>query len=350
MTTAQLVGGHEGLDVFRDDGLIVKRGRDVTNTSYGYPIHNVEALRKEARFLALLASTGFTPKFVSLEVLDGEAVLRQEDVGEPEPMRDGEKFRRNCIRLLWELRQYNVRHGDLTGANIIIRDDWPWVIDWQEAHFIDEVAPQKQPHPDSWLLWQTVAGTRDPKGQFDTPRVARRWMNILHSLGAMNDMGLPFEGKTLLDLGCFQGDFCAMAACEKMKAVGIDQGGFRSGENSIAEAKSLWEYMEGLRFLQMNVMKVGAFDAEVVLLFSTWSYIVQDFGRRAAEELLSRIISECGVLFFENQLWGDGPGPDFFQNDDDVWSLLASFGRPVEKLDSIPVWGREATRTVWRIG
>lgn len=350
MTTAQLVGGHEGLEIFRDDGIIVKRGRNVDSTSYGYPIRNVEALENEAKFLTLLAGTGFTPKLISLEIIDDWAILKQEDVGEAEPMQDGEKFRHNCIRLLWELRQYNVRHGDLTGANIIIRDDWPWVIDWQEAHFIGEPAPQKQPYPDSWLLWRTVAGTLDPKRQYDTPRVARRWMTILHSLGAMNDMGLPFADKTLLELGCFQGDFCAMAACEKMKALGVDHGGFRSGENSIKIAKRLWEYMEDLRFVQMNIREIGTFDAEVVLLFSTWSYLVQDLGRRAAEDLLGKIVGECGVLFFENQLWGDGPGPDFFQNDDDVQNLLASWGRPVEKLDSIPVWGREATRTVWRVG
>lgn len=345
-----LIGGHEGMDVSREGGIIVKRGRDVVNTSYGYPIENIQGLRNEARFLGVMQGSGFTPKPIDFSVVGGTAILTQEDLGDPQPMQDGEKFRHNCTRLLWTLRQRNVRHGDLTGANIIIREDWPWVIDWQEAHHIGEPAPQKQPHPDSWLLWRTVKGTADPEGHYDVPRIARRWMSVLHSLGAMDDLGLPFKGKTLMDLGCFQGDFCAMAACEGMKAIGIDQGGFRTNENSISIAQERWAFMDELRFYQMNITEVGKFDAEVVLLFSTWSYIVQDFNRRTAENLLGKIISECGVLFFENQLWGDGPGPNFFINDGDIQQLLESYGRPVEKLETIPVGGRPASRTVWRVG
>lgn len=351
MTTEQaIVGGHEGMEVSREGGVIVKRGRDTASSSYGYPIHNVLALRNEAWFLAAMKGSGFAPELIDFRVENDVAILRQEDVGEPQPMQDGEAFRRNCIRMLWTLRQRRIRHGDLTGANIIIREDWPWVIDWQEAHLIGAPAPQKQPHPDSWLLWRTVKGTLDTEGHADTPRVARRWMSVLHSLGAMEDLGLPFKGKTLLDLGCFQGDFCAMAACEGMQAIGIDQGGFRAGEDSIAIAEGLWNFMDGLRFHRMNITEVGTFDAEVVLLFSTWSYIVQDFGRSKAVELLRKVVSESGVLFFENQLWGDGPGPDFFQHDGDIETLLVSFGKPVEKLDTFPVGGRSASRTVWRVG
>ncbi len=347
-----LIGGHLGLDVIREGGIIrkVAQKRDGEDR---YPL-NVEAIKNEARFLRVMDHSGFTPTMLA----EGEDWIVQTDLGNTQEMKDGEVFRRNCIKLLWTLRRRGVRHGDLTGPmNVMCINDWPWVVDWQEAHLIGDPAPQKNPFSDSHLLWRTIAGTTSCiSQQYDTPRVARRWLAVLGHLGATYHLALPLQGKTFVDLGCFQGDFSAMAATERMQALGIDQGGFRTGENSIAIAEEHWDYMRrppsphvSIAFRQGNIVyfvEAARVDHDVAIMFSTWSYIVQDFGKAKASAILGRVISDAGVVFFENQLHGDGPGPDFFKTDEDIAAFLGQWG-DVTHLARIPVWGRPAERSVF---
>lgn len=365
MTT--VVGGHRGMDVIRDGGgVILKRGHNLENKDRTGWIDNIAALQNEAKFLRVMSGSGFTPEVLKDVEVEGDdgcvhpvgvrcpcvATLTQSDLGDSEPMKDGELFRRNCVKVLYEIRQRNVRHGDLNGPNILIRDDWPWVVDWQEAHFIGEPAPQKQPYSDSFLLWRTVAGTAGETGS-DLPRVARRWLAVLGALGgirwAVGTKKLPLAGLRLLDLGCFQGDFVAAGAAEGMEAVGVDSGGFRSGEDSIAQARELWPWIPPTSFVSGDIMGIDKFNCDVVLMFSTWSYIVRDYGKQAAEDLIHRIVGDCGVLFFENQLKGDGPGPEFLADDDATGHYLCGFASQVKPLITIPVSGRPASRTVWEV-
>lgn len=157
-----------------------------------------------------------------------------------------------------------------------------------------------------------------------------------------------------------------MAAADGMWAGGVDTGGFNTEINSIAEARTLWSdmsapldghaaweranYRPGCLFWQANIMDFTFenFDLDVILLFSTWAYIYNDYGRERAFQLLADIVKSCGILFFETQLAGDGPGPDFLVTDDDVANMLGQFGTP-QPLATIPVTGRPASRTVWRV-
>jgi 2-polyprenyl-3-methyl-5-hydroxy-6-metoxy-1,4-benzoquinol methylase len=339
------IGGHKakpyddgpGLDVIREAGGIVK----IAHTP-----GDLEGIRNEARMLRLLSGSGFAPELID----EKEDRIIEEDLGEGEPIQDGEAFRRNCVRLLWALQQVNIRHGDLTGANIIVKADRPMAIDFQQSNLYSEGPPQKRPLSDSYFLWRFAANS--PAEQHptpDTPRVIRRWLAVLGSLGGLAP-DMPLRGKMLLDLGCFQGDFCAMAAAEGMRAHGIDTGGFNPVENSLERAAALWESMLGtnIGFAPDNILGWPHFDYDVVLLFSTWSYVLNDYGKERAFDLLARIVGGCGVLFFETQLAGDGPGPDFLVTDDDVANMLGQFGVP-EPLVTIPVTGRPASRTVWKV-
>jgi hypothetical protein len=343
------IGGHEGMRVYRGNGVITKRAEH-RELPAPYTVEgNIASLLNEARFLQVMAGSGWTPEILKV----GADYIVQTDVGETQLVQDVEMFRRNCIRMLYEVRKRRVRHGDLTSSNIIVRGEVPWLVDWQEAHFIGEPAPQKQPTSDSALLFRGLSqwkGT-NPAGEYDISRTSRRWRAVLGALGANTDLELPLKGKTLLDLGSFQGDFCALAATEGMTATGVDRGGFRSGEDSVEIGRGLWGLMERwpeIQLFHLDITKCPSFKFDVVLLFSTWPYIVQEYGRTAAEELLGRIVSQCGVLFFECQLYGDGPGPEFLGSDDDIEALLGRFGE-VEKLVTIPVWGRSASRSVWGV-
>ncbi len=355
------IGGHRGLDVFRlsykDTTLIEKRANhDKVNSGpdFGKDLyeHNCLAVQNETRMLEAMEGSGFTPMVLSKD----EDFVVQADAGDSRTPDDMEAYRRNCVKMLATIRARNIRHGDLTGSNIINQGDWPIAIDWQEGHYLDEPAPQKQPFSDSFLLMRHLKGTYGPDGQLDTPRVARRWQAILGDLGAQFNLTLPLRDKTFLDLGCFQGDFVALAAAEGMNAYGVDAGGFRSGENSIEIGRDIWQYFPfGLiSLMHWDIMKMKTFSTlgemtDVAMMFSTWPYIVKDYGRDNAFNLLENVLNDTHVLYFETQLHGDGPGPDFLADDGDVVTMFAVMNATAKPLITIPVTGRPASRTVFRV-
>ena len=150
-------------------------------------------------------------------------------------------------------------------------------------------------------------------------------------------------GMTLLDLGCHEGDFCAMAACEGMHTIGIDCDG-----DAVERGQQRWDDIGLVGLRADDVVDRASLGAQVVLLLSTWAYICRDFGREAAMEFLGRVAASSEVLFFETHLASDGPGPAFLRDDDDVARMLGAFGTP-QRLAIIPVAGRDATRSIWRL-
>lgn len=351
------IGGHLGLDVIRDEvdrQTVIRKvcRHDVGNEGavagvdlYGL---NETAIHNEAFMLDVMSGSGYTPELI--DISDG--VLTETDVGASEPPRFPERWRHNLTWMLATIRARGVRHGDLKGDNIITRGNHPYVVDWQEAHLLGDVPPQRRPYSDSHLLMQHIAGTPDVSGQMDVPRVARRWDAVLSDLRVVTDLSLPLQGKTFLDIGCFQGDFVALAAAEGMEARGIDVGGFRVGENSIEIGRELWGRFPfgSIELSQQNVCDVHHFRYDVVMMFSTWPYLVVDYGIEAAKWVLVEIIRDAGVLYFETQLAGDGPGPSFLQTDDDVRTMLSHLGgNDVRAIGTFPVTNRPALRTVWGV-
>ena len=354
------IGGHRGLKVSRvtetrhGSATVIQKTalHDLGNQGdlMGVDLYglNVTAIHNEVMMLDYMMASGFTPEWIDI----GDGVLIEQDIGVSEPPTDPELWRRNLVKMLATIRSRGLRHGDLKGSNIVTIKDWPWAVDWQEGHQIGDVPPQRSPYTDSHLVMQHIEGTPDVNGQRDIPRVAKRWRAVLGSLGATTDCGLPLKGKTFLDLGCFQGDFVALAAAEGMVALGVDSGGFRSGENSIQIGRDIWkDFPFGeVTLFQSDIVGFPNFDKDVVMMFSTWPYILQQHGRHVAEALLERIIQDAGVFFFETQLSGDGPGSQFFQGDDEVADLLHKLGaRKVTNIGSFQVWNRPTDRTVWRV-
>ncbi len=350
----ELIGGHRGLDVVRADGVIKKialhelgnQGNDLHGVDlYGL---NETAIHNEAMMLDVMFGSGFTPMLIDID----EGELIETDVGVTEAPTRPEEWRHSLVRALATIRARGLRHGDLKGANVITRNDHPWIIDWQESHFLGDVPPQKTPFSDSYLLMQHIEGTPGADGFCDVPRVARRWRAVLGSLGATMSMTLPLKGKTFLDIGCFQGDFVALAASEGMWAKGIDVGGFRSGENSIEIGRSIWaDFPFGnIKLAQVDAAGFHDYEHDVVMMFSTWPYIVGNYGYDWAVDLLRKIVEQSGVFFFETQYAGDGPGIEAIKNSKDVAKLFADIGAgTVEPIAVFPVTNRPAERTIWRI-
>lgn len=342
---SNVIGGHPGLRVERKDGVIVKTAHKGDGDAYYQAA--VRGIKREAAALKTMLGSGFAPALFKATATS----ITEEDLGDTENVVQEQRFRRACVRMLWEIRQRNIRHGDLTDRNIIVHGDRPQAIDWQEAHAIGQKPPQKRPQSDSALLFRCLNDWKDAEGIPDPSRVTRRWRAILKATGADLDLTLSLKGKTLLDLGTFQGDHVAMAAAEGMIGEGVDHGGFRGGEDSIEIARELWAGM-GCTFTRMNLYDLpeGYCRRDYVLLFSTWAWMVQTGGREAARAFLRRVIAEAGTLFFETQLKGDGPGPDFLPDDNYTAGMLRDLGAgKVASIGSFPVPGRVATRTVWMV-
>ena len=289
-------------------------------------------LANEARFLAVLASTPFVPRLRS--VTEDRLIL--EDVVEAQPVQDEAAFLRACIMLLCEFRANGVRHGDLTARNLIVRGDRPVALDFGESRFVSEGGPHKRPKPDAYYFWQAI-------NEIHPMRIVDRWIAVRAALGGDEDGAWDcLAGRNVLDLGCYTGETVAMAAAEGAAAVGID----RDAE-AVMRAREVWHPF-GCQFLQADLAGHEPEAADIVFLFSTWAYIVQDHGREAAEEMLARLVARSQVLFFETQLRGDGPGPDFLESNTDVAVMLNRLGK-IEALTTLPVVGRDAWRTIWSV-
>lgn len=342
-----IIGGHWGMEVHREDGVIVKlataNGKDLNGAMWD----NEASLAREAHALRFMSGSGYAPE---LRIANRPGRIVESDLGDAGLMDNEHAWRRDAVRMLWTIRERGMRHADLTGANIITRDNQVWAVDWQEAHLLTEPPPEGlRATSDSALLFRYLADYKGTTGEADMSRIARRWLVVLNALGADQHHlpGLPLKGKSFLDLGCFQGDFCGAAAAEGMSVVGVDRGGFRSDENSIEIARAAWDGMH-CAFHQHNIFGWPIFAYDVVMMFSTWPYLVQEAGREAATNLLKRIIADCGVFLFETQLHGDGPGPEFLKTNTDVANMLGAFGAPTA-LGTFQVNGRDATRTVWAV-
>ena len=310
-----------------------------------------KAIHNAAEKLRLLDGSGFTPRLLD----EKPQSILQEDLGQKDnsvterwSVEDWIDFRRALIRCLITMRQKHIRNGDLNGnSNIWIKKKKPYLIDWWDSHFTWEKPPQKGGGGMTDAYWITASLNRWSlnKDLCDANRCSRRWGAIHGALIGTFNCSLPMEGKTLLDVGCFQGDFSAWAAAENMIVTGIDTGEFRSGENSIDIAKSLWKDIPNLEFIQSDVMDWQTFKYDVILFMDTFSHLVKYLGKEAPTRLLNRMVNEAGCVFFETQMDGDRTGVEWLKTKDDIIALVPN--ALFKEVATLPEHG--IPRTLWKI-
>jgi len=340
----KLIHRLRGLRGYRTDaGILICAHREDGNERFkevNRAIHNA------AEKLRIMEGSGFSPSLLGEK---RESIL-MEDLGESDGVwgfdaDDWKDFNRELVKCLIKLRQMNLRHSDLNGNNIIIKNKKPYFIDWWETHFIDEKPPGKSHLTDAYWLFTDIQRWVANPGLSDPNRLCRRWGPIHGNLIGSFECSLPMRGKTLLDAGCFQGDFCAWAAAEMMKITGIDTGGFRSGENSIDIARTIWDGISNIRFVQADVMNWPSFNYDVILFMDTFSHLVKHLGREEPTRLLNRMVNEAGCVFFETQMWGDRTGLEWLKTQEDVFALVP--GATFKEIVTAPEHG--VPRTLWRI-
>ncbi len=326
-----------------DQMIVLKANGDVStarnldnNTIIKYAINEkgLILLANEARWLHHLNGSGVTPRLL----MDEPGRIVMQDLGESQEVENLYNFRRNAIFLLNTLRYFGVKHGDLTAPNIIIKNDHPMAIDWGEAVELGGSLPSKRPEPDATHLWAVVAANKD------TTRMAGRWLAIREAYGVDR-----LEGSTMLDLGCHGGAFVAAAAVEGVESMGVD-----NDLEALEGAMATWNFLGRMRFNHYNIMDFiprtkQRFDFGLML--SVFPYLIKAYGENESLELLAAIKAKCKVLFFESQLAGDGPGPEFFGIRSDVAQMLSYLPGvyKVEEIVTIPVAGRDASRTVFMV-
>lgn len=296
----------------------------------------LDGIKNAWRFLKALEGTKWAPKPIALRKDELEMEYVEEDPEPKDVRKFQEEFRINSVELIFELRKRAIRHGDLSRGNFRIRNSTPVLIDWDQSNFLWEDAPQERPFSDAYHIYEIL-----PYLFPDTNRIMRRWLAVRKYLKDYKGWG------KILDLGTFQGDFVALAWSDNFPATGVDNGMFNA--DGIKVAKSRWEQY-GCRFIDADIVNMTSFKSDFTLLFSTWSYIVDQYGKDKAIQTLRHIIDDCQILFFENQTYGDGPGPEFFKTDEDIRAFLLEFATKVEPIVTIPVYERSGvSRTVWMV-
>lgn len=340
----ELIHNLEGIRGYRtDDGILIVGHYDC-GKERRRQVH--QAIKNAAEKLKIMNGCGFVPKVLK-EKRDS---ILMEDLGQSDTLfdftsDDWKDFNRLLVKALITLRQKNIRHSDLNGNNIIIKNKRPYFIDWWESHFIGEEPPGSSPFHDAYWLFSDIKRWIDNPALSDPNRLARRWGPIHGSLMTTFDCSLPLRNKTLLDVGCFQGDFSAWAAAEMMEVTGIDTGDFRSGEDSIEIARSLWDNVPNLRFVKANVMDWPDFRYDIILFMDTFSHLVKHLGRDEPTRILNKMVDEAGCVFFETQMWGDRTGVEWLKTSEDIFALVP--GATFTEIVTAPEHGID--RTVWRI-
>ncbi len=309
-------------------------------------------LGNELRFLRELATTPFVPQVLNHNVVGTDDALvdsiTMEDVGESLGIVDEEKFRTHFLRFLWELKQRQIEHGDLTSANIRVKDDIPKVLDWKESRFsFEHDRPTKRPEGDVHHAFQFLASLKDGS------RHGRRLAAMLKAVNLQQIVGRPWhnfpDGKRWVDVGCFHGDIPACAAVAGFENVaGID-----SDRSAIIRCQARFNGF-GIMFQTLDAIELRPRPwnngVNVLSCLSAYPYILNKHGDIESNRLIEGWIDKSDMMFFECQLSGDGPGPEEFKTTRHIEEWLHERGADsVEAIVEIQLPDRNTTRTTFKV-
>lgn len=303
------------------------------HTEYGK-----QSLQNSLRFYRALEGTGVTPLLYDAgdDFIEIEYILPDRIPSDPDELgRYQDKVRYYSAKHLLILRKYGIIHSDLTAYNYTLWHGKPRIYDWESAKFVWEETPQKREGMDADHLYPSLLAQIP-----DTNRVLRRWLAISERIKHLRGYGV------LWDLGTLYGDFVGFALSEGFISAGFDNGMF--DQKCIEIAKLRWQEFGGI-FWKQNILDIPSYNVDVILLLSTWSHMLHHHPMTICEDFLENVINSAGRVYFECQLYGDGPGPEMFKTDTDILRYLKRYTTKVTPIVTIDVAGRPFKRTVWEI-
>lgn len=323
----EVIKEREDIEIWREDDVVYK----VAKTLEGK-----KELTQEAKILRGGHLQPYVP--ILLEAHWGDkyvSKLRTRYIEGSEPVQDGYAFTRRLIHMLWTFQQRGIQHGDLTSCNIKVVNDYPIVFDWGEAVLEGDGRKPKRSEGDAYHLWNWARSLKDGS------RIARRWFAMRERVV---NSGIRLD--SFMDIGCYHGDVAAAAALDFNGVVGVD-----SDRLAIQHARHRYGFMKNLQFDERDAVALPGL-ATVVSCLSTFPYILRRHGLYEAQEFVKRCIFGSEMFFFESQLRGDGPGPDFFPDTASVLAFLREMcgdEKDVEQIVEIALPDRDTTRTVFKV-
>ncbi len=306
-------------------------------------------LQNEMRFLRELAPTGFVPLIIDTnEPTDTEHFwppMRVEDVGDSLDISDEYLFLTHFLRFLWELKARQMEHGDLTSANIRVKDDIPKVLDWKESRFsFEHDRPTKRPEGDVYHAFQFLAGL--PDGSRHGRRVAAMLSAVSDHVHAGRPAHNFADGPRWLDVGCYHGDIPACAAVagfEKVEGIDCDRSAILKAQARFPDFGIMFRTMDAIQLQEPA-------SVNVLSCLSAYPYILNKHGDIEANHLIEKWIDKSDIMFFECQLSGDGPGPAEFKTTRHIEEWLYERGADsVESIIEIEIKDRNTTRTTFQV-
>lgn len=101
-------------------------------------------------------TSGYCPQPYVYRRLEGTLVM--EDLGKTEPVTDGAVFRDHIAKMIIALKCHHIIHGDATDRNLIVKNNKPHLIDFQQSRYEYEIGPDKREGGDEHWLWLAADG------------------------------------------------------------------------------------------------------------------------------------------------------------------------------------------------
>lgn len=95
--------------------------------------------------------TGYVPY---VEMYDRYTICI-EDLGKTEKVTNKRKFMQQKLSLKLALASNGIKHGDLTKWAFIVKDNFPYIIDFAESRLYNDPRPDKRPEGDDYWIERT---------------------------------------------------------------------------------------------------------------------------------------------------------------------------------------------------
>ena len=304
-----------------------------SDDNYIYKKQPAEMAKREYQFLCMIEKYGYAPKAdliapdcVRLKKITSESVTNETT------------FMTYYDKIIEILSKENIRHGDLTPANIIVNKNKPNLIDFNESRLLDEPSDSdKRPEDDSYHLLKTMIYYIDKAKYPDAIniRAPKMWWHIKKALPKKNC-------KTVFDLGAGTGDISVRFLKEGL-SVGVVENKeeqlaiFSKTYQSITTTDMTLYATSILSFIKENRK------ADIMCCFSVLPYFSED----ERKEILKYMADNSKVSFIEIQLEGDGPG--YIKDNGHIMKIMDEAGfNKVKQIGVTLVEGRNIERRIWR--
>jgi len=163
------------------------------------------------------------------------------------------------------------------------------------------------------------------------------------------DSSIDFRDKRVLDLGCGPGDFLTRSLLSGASFVmGVETDyviASWADARMLSDGWALDRYAISVNDIDSIVLEddkdYKGFD--IIICFSVLPYL------DGPGNAMLWVKDNCDVAVIECQYHGDGPGPEYIKNDDDMSSRLKGLGwGKVDKIGWTDVRIRPAKRSIWK--